>query len=62
MAEAHNAELACTVTSESGGAGTVVEAWPNTSLYDPNTVIPAVRYAIPRGTVRLETLVTSTAK
>lgn len=61
-AEAHNAKLACTVTGESGGEGVIVEAWPNTNLYDPNTVIPAVRYAIPCGTVKLETRVTSSAK
>ncbi len=60
-AEAHNSALACRVESSSGGAGTVVETWPNTSLYSPNTVIPAVKYEIPVGTIQLETLVTSSA-
>ncbi len=61
-AEAHSDALSCTVQSKSGGAGHIVEAWPNTNLYSPNTVIPAVRYEIPRGTSRLETLVTSAAR
>ncbi len=61
-AEAHNGTLSCTVTSQSGGRGFVVEAWPNTNLYDPNTVIPAVRYDIGCGTSRLETLVASAAQ
>ena len=59
-AEARNASLACRVLCEEGGGeGVILEAWPNTSLYSPNTVIPAVRYAIPSGRVALQTLVTS---
>ena len=60
QAEAHNASLACRVLCEEGGGeGIVLEAWPNTNLYSPNTVIPAVRYVIPSGRVALQTLVTS---
>ncbi|HIZ47520.1 MAG TPA: DUF2264 domain-containing protein [Candidatus Gemmiger excrementavium] len=57
-ARAQNAALSCTVTGQ-GGTGCIVDAWPNTSLYTPNTVIPAVRYAIPAGTVTLTTCVES---
>lgn len=60
QAEAHNVSLACQVRCETGGGeGIVLEAWPNTNLYSPNTVIPAVRYTIPVGKVMLETKVTS---
>ena len=33
----------------------MLDAWPNTSLYTPNTVIPAVRYDIPAGVCKLAT-------
>lgn len=59
QAEAHNDTLACQVQSQTGGEGVVLEAWPNTNLYSPNTVIPAVRYAIPVGKVELQTRVVS---
>ena len=60
QAEAGSVSLTCQVRSEEGGGeGIVLEAWPNTSLYSPNTVIPAVRYAIPSGRVVLQTRVTS---
>ena len=60
QAEARNDSLSCRVLSEKGGGkGIVLEAWPNTNLYSTNTVIPAVRYAIPSGRVVLQTLVTS---
>ena len=42
-----------------GGAGVIVDAWPNTSLYATNTVIPAVRYDIPAGACELTTRVES---
>lgn len=58
-AEAHNAELSCTVTGQEGGSGVVLEAWPNTSLYTPNTVIPAVQYCIRAGTTAFTTRVES---
>ena len=61
-AEAEGGGLSCRVESRSGGKGMVIEAWPNTSLYSPNTVIPAVKYEIPQGGILLETLVTSAAK
>lgn len=43
-AEACNAAQRCVVAGQGGGAGVIVDAWPNTSLYAANTVIPAVRY------------------
>ena len=61
-AEAHNGELGCLVTGQQGGTGVVLDAWPNTSLYNPNTVIPAVRYDIPEGEVTLATKVESACK
>lgn len=39
--------------------GLLVNAYPNTNLYDPNTVIPAVRYDIPVGTSVFTTTVES---
>lgn len=60
-ATAQNKTQSCTVQSMTGGKGFVVEAWPNTSLYSPNTVIPAVQYTIPVGTSALETKITATA-
>lgn len=51
-AEAHNDTCRCTVQGR-GGEGFLVNAYPNTNLYDPNTVIPAVRYGRPRRHVRL---------
>lgn len=61
-AEAHNDELSCSVTGQEGGTGVIVDAWPNTSLYAVNTVIPAVRYDIPVGSVTLETRVESESR
>ena len=60
-AEAHNATQSCTVTG-SAGMGFVVQAWPNTSLYSPNTVIPAVQYSIAPGVTALETTVVSASE
>ena len=42
-----------------GGEGFLVNAYPNTNLYDPNTVIPAVRYDVPVGTSVFTTTVES---
>ena len=58
-AEACNAAQRCVVTGQGGGAGVIVDAWPNTSLYAANTVIPAVRYDIPAGACELTTRVES---
>ncbi len=58
-ARAHGKGLSCTVTGQQGGTGVVIDAWPNTNLYEPNTVIPAVRYDIPVGEVTLTTCVES---
>lgn len=58
---AKNSLKSCRVQSETGGEGFLVEAWPNTSLYSPNTVIPAVKYDIQEGTTCLQTSVVSHA-
>ena len=58
-AEACNAAQRCVVAGQGGGAGVIVDAWPNTSLYATNTVIPAVRYDIPAGACELTTRVES---
>lgn len=58
-AEACNAAQRCVVTGQGGGTGVIVDAWPNTSLYAANTVIPAVRYDIPAGACELTTRVES---
>lgn len=62
-AEAANDQCGCTVAAmgETTGEGFILRADPNTSLYSRNTVIPAVRYAIPKGRTVLETKVTSHA-
>lgn len=39
----------CTVISHSGGDGIIVNASPNTNVLYPRTVIPTIRYRIPRG-------------
>ena len=57
-AEAHNDTCRCVVKG-AAGQGVVINAAPNTNLYDPNTVIPAVRYEIPIGTAVLNTRVES---
>jgi hypothetical protein len=57
-AEAHNDTCRCTVQGR-GGEGFLVNAYPNTNLYDPNTVIPAVRYDVPVGTSVFTTTVES---
>lgn len=63
QARAWNDTLSCTVTGqEREGAGCIVEAWPNTSLYDPNTVIPAVRYSVPAGESIFTTRVESSCR
>ena len=43
------------------GSGEILDAWPNTSLYAPNTAIPAVRYDIRKGRTELVTEVTAFA-
>ena len=50
----------CEVRGETG-VGEIIDAWPNTSLYVPNTAIPAVRYEIPQGCTQLVTEVTAFA-
>lgn len=60
-ASAQNAFCSCTVQS-TAGQGIVIQAFPNTNLYDPNTVIPAMKYEIPVGTTSLTTTVESRAR
>lgn len=60
QAAAQNRTLSCTVCG-SEGEGVVLAAWPNTNLYDPNTVIPAVKYWIPVGQTTVTTTVTAAA-
>ena len=62
VAEAHNDALSCTVTALQDGEALVLDAWPNTSLYTPNTVIPAVRYDIPAGVCKLAARVESASR
>ena len=59
-ATAENDALACTVSGS--GTGVTIKADPNTNLYDPNTVIPAMRSEIPVGTTILETKIVSRVK
>ena len=58
QAEAHNDAARCVVRGVAG-QGVIINAAPNTNLYDPNTVIPAVRYEIPVGMAVLNTQVES---
>lgn len=60
-AKAGSGRLTCAVQG-SEGQGIVINAWPNTSLYSTNTVIPAVRYEIPAGKTAFTTTVTASAK
>jgi len=60
-ATAQNDALFCTVTGQ-GGRGQVLVTWPNTCLYNPNTVLPAVRYEIPAGVIRLQTTILAGTK
>ena len=56
-AKAQNNRCSCTVSGN--GSGVIIHAFPNTSLYDPNTVIPAVSYDILPGETEIETKVIS---
>lgn len=58
---AANDRQRCEVRGQTGAAE-IVDAWPNTSLYVTNTVIPAVKYDIPVGTTTLVTEVTAFAR
>lgn len=57
-AEAENAACRCRVKG-TAGEGVVINAAPNTNVEDPNTVIPAVKYAVPVGTTVFNTTVES---
>ena len=57
-ATAQNDNCSCTVQG-AAGEGFLVNAYPNTNVYDPNTVIPAVRYDVPIGTSVFTTTVES---
>lgn len=60
-ATAQNDNCSCTVQG-AAGEGFLVNAYPNTNVYDPNTVIPAVKYKIPVGSISLTTTVESHAQ
>ena len=60
-ATAQNDNGSCTVQG-AAGEGFLVNAYPNTNVYDPNTVIPAVKYEIPVGSISLTTTVESHAQ
>lgn len=55
LASAQNETAFCSIAGS--GKGVVIEADPNTNLYSPNTVIPALYSAIPIGETTLETTV-----
>ena len=57
VATAQNATQSCTVQGE--GEAIVLNAWPNTNLYNTNTKIPAVKYDIAPGCTTLCTTVTA---
>ena len=61
-AQAHNVSCSCSVRTSAGGKGIVIGAFPNTSLYSTNTVIPAISYEIPVGKTALETTVISCSR
>ena len=61
-AKAHNVSCSCSVRTSAGGKGIVIGAFPNTSLYSTNTVIPAISYEIPVGKTALETTVISCSR
>ena len=64
-ANAQNEQLGCMVICNHDnnhiidGKGVIIGAFPNTCLYDPCTVIPAIQYSIPAGTIQIETAVTT---
>ncbi len=57
-ASAKNSFSSCAVI---GGDGHIISASPNTNIMYPKTVIPSVRYAIPKGTVQFKTTVITAA-
>ncbi|MCX7715537.1 MAG: DUF2264 domain-containing protein [Clostridia bacterium] len=40
----------CEVRSKSQGMGTIINASPNTNIYFPNTIIPAIKHTLKKGT------------
>lgn len=56
MALAENVFSRCAVKSQSG-VGVVLGTSPNTNVLYRKTVLPAVRYEIPKGTIEIVTRV-----
>ncbi len=56
-ASAENSFQRCAVESETGGEGVIIPASPNTNIRYRKTVIPAVKYVIPRGKTVIKTVV-----
>lgn len=56
-AAAKNVFSRCAVESQSGGTGIVLGTSPNTNVLYRKTVLPAVKYKIPRGTIEIVTRV-----
>lgn len=54
---AENVFSRCRVESQSGGVGVVLGTSPNTNVLYRKTVLPAVKYEIPKGTVEIVTRV-----
>ncbi len=57
MAEAENVFSACTVTGKGGGQGVILGTSPNTNILYQKTVLPAVKYEIPKGSIEIVTRV-----
>lgn len=56
-AEAGNCFSSCTVTGNSEGVGVILGTSPNTNVLYRKTVLPAVKYEIPRGSIEIVTRV-----
>lgn len=56
-AAAENAFSKCAVKSLNGGLGIVLGTSPNTNVLYQKTVLPAVKYTIPKGTIEITTRV-----
>ncbi len=54
---AYNSFERCEVYSETGGECVIISASPNTNIRYRKTVIPAVKYAISRGTTKVRTII-----
>lgn len=57
MAAAENVFSSCSIESQSGGLGILLGTSPNTNILYQKTVLPAVKYQIPKGTTEIVTRV-----